>query len=83
MESISESISNRSDYTMNPFQFNTEMFKNILEFANLYPEEINYDELYSDDDYWLHEYVLEQLDEKLKSLRENVDILCFSFILGM
>ena len=32
-----------------------------------------------DDDWWLHEYVLEQLDEKL---RENptVDVLCFSFI---
>lgn len=31
-----------------------------------------------DDDWWLHEYVLTQLDEKLKNL--NPDILCFSFI---
>lgn len=37
--------------------------------------------LFMDDDDWLlHEYVLEQLDEKLRSLKENVDILCFSFI---
>ena len=37
--------------------------------------------LFMDDDDWLlHEYVLEQLDEKLRSLCENVDILCFSFI---
>lgn len=31
-----------------------------------------------DDDWWLHEYVLEQIDEKLKET--NPDILCFSFI---
>lgn len=33
--------------------FNTDAFKKILEYANTYPEEINWDELYSDDDYWL------------------------------
>lgn len=32
-----------------------------------------------DDDYWLHEYVLTQLDEKLKEV-PNIDVLCFSFI---
>ena len=32
-----------------------------------------------DDDWWLHEYVLEQLDEKLKEVG-HPDILCFSFI---
>ena len=32
-----------------------------------------------DDDWWLHEYVLEQLDSKLKEV-PDVDILCFSFI---
>ena len=31
-----------------------------------------------DDDWWLHEFVLEQLDEKLKE--DNPDVLCFSFI---
>lgn len=31
-----------------------------------------------DDDWWLHEYVLTQLDEKLKEV--NADVLCFSFI---
>lgn len=31
-----------------------------------------------DDDWWLHEFVLEQLDEKLRE--EDVDILAFSFI---
>lgn len=31
-----------------------------------------------DDDWWLHEYVLTQLDEKLRET--NADILCFSFI---
>lgn len=31
-----------------------------------------------DDDWWLHEYVLTQLDEKLKET--DADILCFSFI---
>ena len=32
-----------------------------------------------DDDWWLHEYVLTQLNKKLKE-SPNVDILCFSFI---
>ena len=32
-----------------------------------------------DDDWWLHEYVLWQLDEKLKATG-NPDVLCFSFI---
>jgi len=32
-----------------------------------------------DDDWWLHEYVLTQLDEKLRHEKEP-DILCFSFI---
>lgn len=32
-----------------------------------------------DDDWWIHEYVLEQLDSKLKDLYEP-DVLCFSFI---
>ena len=32
-----------------------------------------------DDDWWLHEYVLDQLDKKLKELGD-ADILCFSFI---
>lgn len=32
-----------------------------------------------DDDWFLHEFVLEQIDEKLKS-EPDVDVLCFSFI---
>ena len=32
-----------------------------------------------DDDWWLHEYVLTQIDEKIKE-NPTVDILCFSFI---
>ncbi len=32
-----------------------------------------------DDDWWLHEFVLEQLDGKLKEL-PDIDILCFSYI---
>jgi len=32
-----------------------------------------------DDDWWLHEYVLEQLDKKLTE-SPNIDVLCFSFI---
>ena len=32
-----------------------------------------------DDDWWLHEYVLEQIDEKLKR-NPTIDVLCFSFI---
>lgn len=32
-----------------------------------------------DDDWWLHEFVLEQLDQKLKE-NPNIDVLCFSFI---
>lgn len=32
-----------------------------------------------DDDWWLHEYVLEMLDDKLRR-HPHVDILCFSFI---
>lgn len=32
-----------------------------------------------DDDWWLHEYVLQQLDEKLREVKD-IDILAFSFI---
>lgn len=32
-----------------------------------------------DDDWWLHEYVLEQIDEKLKE-NLDIDVLAFSFI---
>lgn len=32
-----------------------------------------------DDDWWLHEFVLTQLDAKLRSV-PNADVLCFSFI---
>lgn len=35
-----------------------------------------------DDDWWLHEYVLWQLDDKIKQLGEQeVDVLAFSFIM--
>lgn len=34
--------------------FNSDDFKKILEFANTFPEEINYDELYGDEDYWMN-----------------------------
>lgn len=34
--------------------FSSDAFKHILEFANSFPAEINYDELYNEDDYWLH-----------------------------
>lgn len=32
-----------------------------------------------DDDWWVHEYVLEMLDKKLQE-EDNPDVLCFSFI---
>ncbi|MCD7731469.1 MAG: extracellular solute-binding protein [Oscillospiraceae bacterium] len=32
--------------------FNSDSFKQLLEAANVYPDEIDYEELYSDDDYW-------------------------------
>ena len=32
-----------------------------------------------DDDWWMHEYVLSMLDEKIKNTR-GIDIICFSFI---
>lgn len=33
-----------------------------------------------DDDWWLHEYVLELIDEKLRHHNDQLDVLCFSFI---
>lgn len=33
-----------------------------------------------DDDWWLHEYVLWQINEKLKEHKDAMDVLCFSFI---
>lgn len=33
--------------------FNSDSFKKILEFSKNFPQEINYDELYSDDNYWM------------------------------
>jgi len=33
-----------------------------------------------DDDWWLHEFVLGQIDEKLREHNDKMDVLCFSFI---
>jgi len=33
-----------------------------------------------DDDWWIHEYVLELIDEKLRYHNNAMDVLCFSFI---
>ena len=33
-----------------------------------------------DDDWWLHEFVLSQIDEKLREHNDSIDVLCFSFI---
>lgn len=33
--------------------FNSDSFRKILEFSKNFPQEINYDELYSDDNYWI------------------------------
>ena len=33
-----------------------------------------------DDDWWLHEFVLDQLSKKLDEVGDNIDLLCFSFI---
>lgn len=33
-----------------------------------------------DDDWWLHEYVLAQIDQKLREHNDLMDVLCFSFI---
>ena len=43
--------------------FDSEMFKSLLEYANTYPAEINYDELYSDDNYWLT-YQTQYIDDR-------------------
>lgn len=43
--------------------FNTDQFKKILEFANTFPAEINYDELYDDEDYW-NNYELQYLENR-------------------
>lgn len=34
--------------------FNSDMFKEILEFANTYPETIDWEKLYQDEDYWIN-----------------------------
>ena len=33
-----------------------------------------------DDDWWLHEFVLDQIDKKLREHNDSMDVLCFSFI---
>jgi hypothetical protein len=55
-----EFLTNVLTYCVNSFinnetgecYFNTDNFKKVLEAANAYPDEIDYDTLYSDDDYW-------------------------------
>jgi len=43
--------------------FNTDSFKKILEFANTFPAEINYDELYNDEEYW-NNYQLQYMEDR-------------------
>lgn len=43
--------------------FNTDSFKKILEFANSFPAEINYDELYNDEEYW-NNYQLQYMEDR-------------------
>ena len=43
--------------------FDSDMFKHILEFSNSFPAEINYDELYEDEEYWLY-YQTQYMENK-------------------
>ena len=43
--------------------FNSDMFKSILEFANTYPETINWEERYNEPDYWTN-YETQYIDNR-------------------
>ena len=48
------SYSQLVDETTGECYFNSDQFIQILEFANTFPEEIDYDKLYGDEDYWMN-----------------------------
>ncbi len=51
--------------------FNTDSFKKILEFANTFPEEINYDELYNDETYW-ENYQLQYMEDRTLLMQSGI-----------
>lgn len=53
-ESLRYSYNQLVDGVTGVCHFDSDAFKSLLEYANTYPESINYDELYNDDNYWLN-----------------------------
>ncbi len=51
--------------------FNSDKFKKILEFANTFPEKINYDELYNDEDYKTN-HQLQYMEDRTLLLQSTV-----------
>lgn len=50
---LSYCIGSYVDKSTGKCSFNSDGFKQLLEVANTYPKEINWDELYADDNYWM------------------------------
>ena len=50
---LSYCIGSYVDKSTGKCSFNSDGFKQLLEVANTYPKEINWDELYADDSYWM------------------------------
>ncbi len=51
--------------------FDSDVFKNLLEYANSYPAEINWDELYSSDDYWMH-YQTQYIEDRTLLMQNTI-----------
>ncbi len=54
--------------------FNSEMFKNILEFANTYPETIDWDKVYADENYW-KDYQNQYIEDRTLLMQANIYML--------
>lgn len=62
-ESFRYSYSQFVDPVTGTCHFDSDAFRKLLEYANTYPETINYDEIYNDDNYWLS-YQTQYMEDK-------------------
>ncbi len=51
--------------------FDSDIFKDVLEFANSFPLEINHEDLYASDDYWLH-YETQYMEDRTLLMQSTI-----------
>lgn len=81
-ESLRYSYGKLVDEVTGVCHFDSDAFKSLLEYANTYPESINYDELYNDDDYWLN-YATQYVDNRTLLVSATIYSLYDAWLNGM